>query len=327
MNDRAPLVSIITPAYNAAPFLRETYDSLRAQTISDWEWLVANDGSTDDTMEGLRELAREDPRVRPLDHPPRKNPAIKRNEALRESRGKFIAFLDADDLWMPDKLAIQLETLDKIEKPGLCYSPAETLHMPGTEHLAGWPDIPLPSTREQQYELQLLTFNWASPSSVILSREFFEQIGYLSELPLMSKNDFQDFILISLTHRPLIRIPKPLIRYRISPGSDCRAPDAVRSWRRYLEVRRLADARGEISPSLRRRMYAMTWTTRAIEELREGDPTWRVAFLKAFCLEPWKPRRWPNLLALVLPRRAMLFTQNELRGMVGRLRGRLRHAS
>lgn len=327
MNDRAPLVSIITPAYNAAPFLRETYDSLRAQTVSDWEWIVANDGSTDDTMEILRELARADSRVRPLDLGARQNQAIKRNEALRESRGQFIAFLDADDLWLSQKLEVQLATLRELEKPGLCYTSTESMNMPGAEGIVGWAEIVLPATREEQYELQLLTFNWACPSSFMLTREFFDQVGYLSELPLMSKHDFHDYLLRMLTRRPMIHIPQKLVKYRISPGSDCRIKDGIKVWRRYLQSRRLADERGELSASLRRRMYAMTWTMRAVEDLRDGDPSWRAAFLRAFCMEPWNSRRWPNLLALVLPRSAMLFTQNELRNMVGRLRARLRRAS
>lgn len=104
-----PLVSIITPVYNAARWLPETVAAVRAQTLTDWEQILVDDGSTDASRELIEAAAAEDPRFRLLRTSGREGPAIARNLALDAARGRFIAFLDADDLWHPEKLARSVE--------------------------------------------------------------------------------------------------------------------------------------------------------------------------------------------------------------------------
>lgn len=100
----APLVSVITPVFNAAKFLPETICSVRKQTMGDWEHILADDGSTDESPRIIQEAAAADRRVRPLMGGNRSGPARTRNRALDAARGKYIAFVDADDLWLPGKL-------------------------------------------------------------------------------------------------------------------------------------------------------------------------------------------------------------------------------
>src|SRR5687767_4383972 len=94
-----PLVSVIIPTYNHAPFLREALESLIAQDFRDWEALVVNNYSTDDTLEVVRSF--DDRRIRVENF--RNNGVIgaSRNLGIRLSRGKYIAFLDSDDKWYP----------------------------------------------------------------------------------------------------------------------------------------------------------------------------------------------------------------------------------
>ncbi|MGO8758304.1 MAG: glycosyltransferase family 2 protein [Terracidiphilus sp.] len=106
-----PLVSIVTPVYNAAQWLEQTLASVRAQTLTDWEHLLADDGSTDGSLAIAVAAARADSRVRVLRTGIRTGPATARNRALDAARGRFIAFLDADDLWLPDKLARSVDWL------------------------------------------------------------------------------------------------------------------------------------------------------------------------------------------------------------------------
>lgn len=102
------LVSIVTPAYRAAAFIGETIRSVQAQTYPHFEMLIVDDCSPDDTQAVVRAAAAADPRIRLLAQPRNAGPAAARNRALSEARGRWIAFLDSDDLWLPRKLELQL---------------------------------------------------------------------------------------------------------------------------------------------------------------------------------------------------------------------------
>lgn len=104
MND---LVSIITPSYNTAAFIGETIESVQAQTYQNWEMIIVDDCSTDDTDAVVKDYL-SDKRIRYLKNDTNSGAAISRNRALREAKGKWIAFLDSDDLWMPEKLEKQI---------------------------------------------------------------------------------------------------------------------------------------------------------------------------------------------------------------------------
>jgi glycosyltransferase involved in cell wall biosynthesis len=111
-NDRlSPGISIIIPCYNYGHFLPETLESLRQQTITNWECLVVDDGSTDGTAEIVKKMSGVDPRFRYL-HQSNQGQPTARNTGLQNALGKYIQFLDADDLLAPDKLRIQSSLLD-----------------------------------------------------------------------------------------------------------------------------------------------------------------------------------------------------------------------
>lgn len=101
-------VSIITPAYNASRFIAQTIDSVIAQTHPDWEMLIVDDGSKDNTAEIIEEYASKEPRIK-LIKQQNAGSAAARNNALRNASGKYICFLDADDLWDPNFLESQIK--------------------------------------------------------------------------------------------------------------------------------------------------------------------------------------------------------------------------
>lgn len=107
------LVSIITPSWNCGRFVEETIRSIQAQTYQNWELLFQDDCSTDDTKEIVARLAAEDSRIKYECNPQNSGAAITRNNALKRATGKWIAFLDSDDLWLPHKLERQLEFMVK----------------------------------------------------------------------------------------------------------------------------------------------------------------------------------------------------------------------
>ena len=96
------LVSIIMPTYNCGRFIADAIQSVLAQTYKAWELIIVDDGSTDNTADIVTSFS--DPRIRYLSNEQNMGAALTRNKALREAKGHYIAFLDADDLWTPEKL-------------------------------------------------------------------------------------------------------------------------------------------------------------------------------------------------------------------------------
>ena len=103
-----PLVSIITPSWNVERLIGETIESVQAQTLRDWELLIADDCSTDNTAAMIESYAAKDPRVKLIRQPRNSGPALARQAAIEQAQGRFIAFLDSDDLWLPAKLERQV---------------------------------------------------------------------------------------------------------------------------------------------------------------------------------------------------------------------------
>ena len=99
-----PAFTIIIPCYNAAQTLAETIASVRVQGVTDWEAVIVDDASTDGSLRLLRELTADDPRFRIISQS-NAGPSVARNRAAALARGRVLAFLDADDLWHPEKLA------------------------------------------------------------------------------------------------------------------------------------------------------------------------------------------------------------------------------
>jgi glycosyltransferase involved in cell wall biosynthesis len=107
VNGPLPTVSVILPTFNRLQYLPPAVDSVFTQTFADWELIIADDGSDAETVSYLRKLAGA-PRVRFLGLPHTGNPSVVRNRALREARGDYVAFIDSDDVWLPQKLEIQI---------------------------------------------------------------------------------------------------------------------------------------------------------------------------------------------------------------------------
>ena len=106
------LVSIITPSYNTAKFIGKTIESVQNQTYQNWEMIIVDDCSTDNTDEVIDGYL-SDQRIKYIKNEKNSGAAVSRNRALRETKGKWIAFLDSDDLWSPKKLEKQISFMEK----------------------------------------------------------------------------------------------------------------------------------------------------------------------------------------------------------------------
>lgn len=109
----SPLVSVIMPAYNSEKHIAEAIASIQRQTLTDWELCVTDDCSTDRTAEIIRSIAADDPRIKYYKQPVNQGAAKARNASLARAKGRFVAYLDADDIWYPHKLERQVAFMVK----------------------------------------------------------------------------------------------------------------------------------------------------------------------------------------------------------------------
>lgn len=186
----APSVSVVMPVHNAARFLATTLASVTAQTYTDWELVAVDDGSTDASAQILADLAVNDRRIRVLSSSANHGAAVARNRAMDAARGRFVAFLDADDLWHPEKLALHLGWL-KVYPAALSF----TAYL--RENLGARPDgsarfdpIGVPDTVNRR---QLLATNVIGCSTVILDRQ---TLGEMRMPDLRLRQDFAFWLTI-----------------------------------------------------------------------------------------------------------------------------------
>lgn len=197
------LVSIITPAYKARSYVSETIRSVQGQEYQNWEMLIVDDGSPDDTADIVEAHARQDPRVR-LIRQTNAGPAMARQKALEHAKGDFIAFLDSDDLWLPDKLKTQMAFMTA-HGAVLSFTGFRRINADGSQTGR---QIHVPATLDYQ---TLLGNTAIATSTVIIDRR---KSGPFS----MTKTYYDDFVLwlgiLKRGHRAL-GLDQDLMRYRV----------------------------------------------------------------------------------------------------------------
>jgi glycosyltransferase involved in cell wall biosynthesis len=202
----APAVSIILPTFNRLKYLRPAVDSVFAQTLANWELLIADDGSDGETRAYLEHLESL-PRVKLIWLPHSGNPSAVRNAALREARGDYIAFLDSDDVWLASKLERQIDALRASDHCRWIYTgyvrvddAGEAKTYPGTK-----PWIPY---RGAIYE-QLLRLEAAvATAAVLVERRLLAQVGGFDEELLLFEH--YDLWLRLASHSEVELIDEPL---------------------------------------------------------------------------------------------------------------------
>jgi perosamine synthetase len=168
--DGVPRVSVVIPAYNAARRLGEAVESVLAQTYTDYEVIVVNDGSKDDTEHVARRFGDRVVYV----HQENQGAGAARNTGIKKSRGEYIAFLDADDLWFPDKLAQQVPLLEQDAELGLVYSDWELICENGAiEHSYL---SKLPAASGYVFD-ELLQSGFILTSGVVVRRACLDDVG------------------------------------------------------------------------------------------------------------------------------------------------------
>jgi glycosyltransferase involved in cell wall biosynthesis len=212
----APRVSVVVAAHNEAGWLGETIASVRGQRFEDWELIVVDDGSTDGTADVVAQHA-SDPRVRCL-RQARQERAAARNRGIAASRGCFVAFLDADDLWLPDKLGRQVAALDGDPAAGLCYTVARFIDAHGR---LLWLRKP-PHAIEGRIFPRLVRANHFILSSVLVRRSCLDEVGpFDTSLAVLGCEDWDLWLRLARRH-PVVAVAHELTLYRQHVGNTRR---------------------------------------------------------------------------------------------------------
>lgn len=206
-----PTVSVCITSYNHAQYLPETLDSVLRQTYADFEIIVADDGSTDDSLTLLADYQRRYPeKVHCLWHPDHQNKGISAtfNLAAQQARGDYLAWLGSDDIWLPEKLAKQVSFLSSQPESGMVYSPAFILDSTGRQY----PQFIIGGEQYEDVWRRLLVSNFICASAVLIRRACLDEVGLLDEELVYS--DWELWIRIAARYRVGV-VAEPLVLYRI----------------------------------------------------------------------------------------------------------------
>ena len=209
-----PLISVVMAAKNYARFLPTAVDSVFAQTIADWELVIIDDGSTDETPAAVRPYLR-DPRVRYV-RSDRLGQSRAKNLGERLSRGGFIAYLDADDAWLPTKLEKQLAVFAEHPECGVVFTARELIDDAGRTIAPNAQQTTTAFPRGHVFE-QIFLKNFVCFSSAMVKKQVFDRVGGFD--PNLDLAIDYDLWLRVARHYDFHGLAEPLTRYRTGHGN------------------------------------------------------------------------------------------------------------
>lgn len=212
------MVSVITPAWNAASFLGETIHSAIHQTYTDWEMIVVDDGSTDNTAGVVQALVATDNRIKYI-HQPNGKQGKARNTAIAAATGKYLAFLDADDLWHPTKLELQVKAMEA-GLGDVVFCDGWWLKDPAQPE--AYP-IHTPKGRQDAdafYKKQLRGYSIPMLSAMVKKEAVFAVGGFDEDLRVQNAEDYQLWLRLSDAGYSFFGLQDKLFYYRFHPGQS-----------------------------------------------------------------------------------------------------------
>ncbi|HOE95301.1 MAG TPA: glycosyltransferase family 2 protein [Candidatus Sumerlaeota bacterium] len=303
---RKPLVSVITPAYNAAQFIAETIASVRTQSHDHWEMLITDDGSSDATVEIVERIAVEDPRVKLLRLARHTGLAAKaRNHSMQMASGDYLAFLDADDVWEPRKLEQQAAYLES---------------HPEVDAVCSWYYVFGDPARVQRYREMMWRFETTEvtvdqilmqslfTSTVMMRARCCEELGGMDESPALSSGqDYEYFVRLVARYR-VHRLCEELSGYRLAPAGGSLSTKGQRLERRRQREEAILEAlagKQVLTPALLRRRRAIMHYNLARDCLFELDQPYRGFLWRAVRTWAAPPKAYVMFLLSFLPARQL----------------------
>lgn len=297
------MISIITPCYNLKDYIKSTYESIVAQTMEEWEWIIVDDSSTDNTVEII--LSFHDPRIKLIQWEFNTgNLSILRNKGVEMSNGNFLAFLDGDDICEPERFNLQLSLFEQHPEVMWCHSNVRILEEETSKILLR--QDPLPDREifaaEEAFAL-LARKNSVCISSVMMKKKAFIEVGGFDE-SFNRCEDIDLWLRLCANDFPMGYISTPLLQYRVRKSglfSSKNLEYLNRNFDVYRKVQSSAPQLYDKYNNVIRNYLSGNHLKIAIQLLVQGSSGFSAHFKKAYGLSPsFKKASW-LFLAITVP--------------------------
>jgi glycosyltransferase involved in cell wall biosynthesis len=294
-----PLVSIVCPTYNSASYLRETINSVLAQTYRHWELILADDGSTDATVSVISDYLNKHERIQLIQLEHKGIPAITRNAAAFAAEGDYLAFLDSDDPWLPTKLEKQVAFFIDNPEFEACHTsffltgdPQAVDHW---THIWQWHYKPIITATE------ILHHGIINTSTLMMRTNLFRLLGGFDEDPRLRSGEDQLFdVRLALRH-PIGFLPEKLGTIQLTPASVTRGKPPDEMYQGLLLLEKLEALGVNLEKRTKNLKLANIYYTRAINSLYNYQRPFRADFALAVRYDPWDIKKIITLSCCFLP--------------------------
>jgi glycosyltransferase involved in cell wall biosynthesis len=310
------IVTVIIPTHNDGAFLEEALESVFRQTFRDFDVIVVNDGSTDDTEARLGKYRA---RIRYV-YQECRGPAASRNLAIRATQSPLVAFLDADDQWLPKKLETQVRFAEASPSVGIITTDVEWFNENGVTNSSLKSRYPISSGFVIE---QLIFHNWISTSAAMVRRECFGRAGWFDEEPGIYGEDWMMWVQIAAQY-PVQFVDQVLTRRRVRSDSleQRNAEAQFNNLFRNLEKMQATVPALSQRPELLREAAYRICMERGKQDLRLLNTLGaKNKFRKACGYFPLRARPRIYLFASILPSRLLGLAKRTFRAMTPSIRG------
>ncbi len=292
------LVSVIMPVYNSADYLHEAVNSVLSQSYDPVELIIVDDASTDNSGQILTEISQRVPGLRVVRLNENKGAAGARNAGLSIARGEFVAFIDADDVWLPEKISRQVETLNGDTEAGWSYCDGLVTDQELCVLYLFSDRGCRPAGRV--YNEILCSRLWIVPSSILVRRKVLDDCGRFD--PELRCIEDWDFLLRLARQYKCAYVSEPLLKYRQHTESVSRREVRMEAGRNKV-LEKILPLHPGLESMLRHNHHRCV----GIGMLGIGETkTARVNFLKAIRYGPFDYRVWAGLVLALLPGKTLL---------------------